>query len=234
MNNMSSRISRFAPNTGRNSAAATNAAGSRIMNELQFQVQLRNTFFNMQNSHGLKQLKAVLYTSVFKKPVNYKEFVWAFDKEWLNLSPSIGKEDIKKHSFWGSQIYETLKNAAHYGGDALIVARRYQDLKQNILREILEVIIWDNGPGIHDIQQALGQGYTSCRGDQPEDYGGAGKGIDILVMNEPDSYAANEIIIESGSKRVSRGYQSDRYHFENISESIPGTKVTLRFWLDGN
>lgn len=127
------------------------------------------------------------------------------------------------------QIYETLKNAAAHGGDALIAVRRIQVLWIGGKGIGLEITVWDNGPGIGDVKAALLRGFTT-RPDPLSDFYGQGKGLDMLYCREPFRYAADELMIESGNGKASRRSPFGPYRFERLQKFVPGTRVTIRFW----
>jgi hypothetical protein len=169
--------------------------------------------------------RGTLLLTTFRQPANYEEFFPRFYAELINKLPR-----FKSETFHLQQVYETIKNAAAHGGDCLIAARRYQAVRHGQQRKIIEVIVWDNGPGLKRPENALINGYTS-NPDRPfDDFAGQGKGIDLIVGYEPTRYAADELIIDTGRTRIARKHSSGQYHFSENRNYIRGTKVTLRFW----
>jgi hypothetical protein len=164
---------------------------------------------------------------ILRKPNDYGEFISNYYEKFSpSLSSLVTNCHLQLH-----QVFEIIKNAAAHGGDALVVARRYRAYRQGSLRTILEFIIWDNGPGIQDIRQAVIPGFTTCPGRPYDDLRGQGKGLDGLIAYRPTKYIAHEIIIESGSQKVYRRHQTDSHQIGRARPPVPGTKVTLRFWL---
>jgi hypothetical protein len=139
------------------------------------------------------------------------------------------------HSMIRGQIYDYLKNSCAHGGDALVVIKRYHAYKGGRIREIIEVIVWDNGPGIKNLDRAIKSGYSS----KPNPFGeiaGRGLGFDHIMgwvdkENTIPYYAADELIIETGRQKVYRKFNSDPHHFIPSGIKVPGTKITARFWL---
>jgi len=159
------------------------------------------------------------------KPTNHLQFLLHY---YYVLDQYIGK--MFPNQFQRSQVYETLKNAAAHGGDAILAIRKYQAIRMGYPMMLHEVIVWDNGPGISDIKKALRPGYTSQQGHDYNDFFGQGKGIDLIIGEDPTCFAADEIMIECGRRQVFRRHKTDAYHSCTQTNYIQGCRVTLRFW----
>jgi hypothetical protein len=136
------------------------------------------------------------------------------------------------------QIEETLINALYWGGTAVLVMARLfsgpdispprrtwfiSDVQMSRRSgKIYEVTVWDNGPGINDLRWAL-QPKVSSRAASPNVLAGRGLGIDAQI--------ADELIIKTGRQIASRLCGST-YHLFKKGNNVPGTRVTLRFWLE--
>jgi len=134
------------------------------------------------------------------------------------------------------QVTETLKNALYWGGTAvLVMARSFSgsDISPSLitwlipnisisrrLGKIYEITVWDNGLGINDLRWALQSKASSCA-TSPNALAGVGQGIDCGI--------ADELINKTGEQVASRSC-GENYQFKHGSR-IPGTRVTLRFWL---
>ena len=202
--------------------------------EASFQRQLKLAFAQMKTGQFkfVRKLPGTVYTSVFPKnldilssPPQVQDFI-----KVLGFSSREAFDVIKQH-----QIIEYLKNSRAYGGNALVVIRRYNAYKKGRIRQILEVIVWDNGPGIKDLKQALEQEYSS-RKHIFSNLFGAGKGLDFIYRWEDAEktvprYAANELVIETDYQKVQRKTSTSIYNFSPSGTNIPGTKVTAHFWL---
>jgi hypothetical protein len=168
--------------------------------------------------------QGIVLFEVFRKPKDNLEFLLKFYDEWADRLASL----IKDKSQY-AQVFETLKNAAAHGGDALIVIKRYRSVKTGLPRTITEATVWDNGPGLKDIERCLQQGYSS-NPDEFNAFAGLGRGMDMVIGLTPVTFAAHELIVQSGQERVWRKHPTDSYHLEFAPKTTPGTKVTLRFW----
>ena len=154
-----------------------------------------------------------------RKPADDLDFLLRF---YAEVEPKISPY-LKDFAY--SQLFETIKNAAAHGGDALLMMRRRKILGNGYQ---IEVVVWDNGPGIGDIKKALTPGHSS-RPDRFSDFCGMGKGMDLMICEDPPTYTASTIMIESGLDKAFRNHPSGPYHFEKVQRAVPGTKVTLRF-----
>jgi|GEM_PF-4786646 len=202
--------------------------------EVRFQRQLSLAFEQMKvgQVRFIRKIPGTIYTSVFPKntpiitvPPELENLLTA-----LNLDPMFAR-----NSFIRGQIYDYLKNSCAHGGDALVAVRKYHAYKGGRIRKILEVIVWDNGPGIENLAQALKNGYSSKK-DPFNSLAGMGLGIDRVIGyvesgNITPYYIADELKIETGYQTAHRKFNSDRHHLVPSGIKVPGTKTTARFWL---
>ncbi len=191
---------------------------------------IQATFNEMCRSKGFvaPAKRGFLLFDIYRQPLSDKTFVNDFFGKglWGYKLFSLGLTTFQR-----SQVFDAIKNVVAHGGEALIVAHRYMALKQDKLKYVVEVIVWDNGDGIADISQALEPGFTSCKHLPISDMCGQGLGLDRITDHVPViSYIADEIIIESGSQLAYRTHKRDSHRFKNIRRPVPGTRVTLRFW----
>lgn len=206
----------------------------RSPKEDRFQRQLNIAFhqMNVGQFRFIRKLPGTIYTSVFPKDTN----IVTVPPELGNLLITLDLDPIfAYHSMIRGQIYEYLKNSCAHGGDALVAARKYHAFRGGRIRKILEVIVWDNGPGIQNLKQALEQGYSSDPHPYREE-SGLGLGLDYIVSwghyeASQIEFAADELIIETGRQKAYRKFNSDPHHFIPSGIKIPGTKITARFWL---
>ncbi|MBU1026365.1 MAG: ATP-binding protein, partial [Candidatus Margulisbacteria bacterium] len=190
--------------------------------ELAFAAMCRSRMF------VVREKKAYLLFEVFSKPSSEKSFAQSVYEKggWAEKLKDLGLSDSNR-----SQVFDVIKNAVAYGGDALITACRYQAVKRGVATRVFEFVVWDNGAGIKNILEALKQGHTSWPGLTGTDIGGQGLGLDrILVKQSFNVFMADEIIVESGNNKVSRFHRCDAYHHNQLATAVKGTRVTLRFW----
>jgi anti-sigma regulatory factor (Ser/Thr protein kinase) len=205
----------------------------RSPKEARFQRRINIAFHQMATKQFrlIQKPAGTLCMSVFPKNMDKVKFdLKSHDFLFKSL-----KLNHQKKTFAADQIYDYLKNAQAHGGDALVVARRYASYREGKMRRTLEIIIWDNGPGIKDLKLALKQKYSST----PNPYGflaGLGLGLDRIIAwghyKAPQiQFAADELTIETGYRKVIRKTDTDEYSFTPSGKKIPGTKITARFWL---
>lgn len=199
----------------------------KINREALFQREVGSVFRRMSAEH---KPQGAFYIGIFQ----VRHDITAVYPELDTLIKELGL-DVQRDSFKRKAIFEHLKNASAHGGEALVVARRYKDYKKGEPREILEVIIWDNGPGIDNLKLMVQEGESS----RPNYFGsmsGVGKGLDYIVGYEDAEctiprYVADEIIIETRDQKAERKHNIDPHNFSQLTRRIPGTKITVRFWL---
>ena len=180
----------------------------------------------------IHKLPGAFYTAVFPRGMHITSSPPKV-QELIQILHSVS--DKLYDSLKSKQIFEYLKNSTVHGGDALVVLRSYKDYKAGRMRDVLEVTVWDNGPGIKELENALVQGYTS-KPNYPTSEAGAGKGLDLIIRWEDverriPCYAADELLIESGRQTAGRKHNTDAYHFMPSGINIPGTRITAKFWL---
>ncbi len=179
-----------------------------------------------------QKLPGAFYTAVFPRGMHITSSPPKV-QELIHILQSVS--DQLYNSSKSKQIFEYLKNSTVHGGDALVVLRLSNDYKAGRMRQVLEVTVWDNGPGIKDPATALAQSFTS-KPDHPTGEAGAGKGIDLIIRWEDTerkipSYAADELLIESGYQKAERKHNTDAYRLMPSGIKVPGTRITAKFWL---
>ncbi len=204
------------------------------MGEVSFKRNLTLAFHQMRSGQfGLiRKLPGTIYTTVFPKSSHITS-----NPPEIEILVNVLKPFTSKlaHSFGDKQIFEYLKNSTAHGGDALLTARTFNAFINGRIRKILEVIVWDNGPGIKDLAQVLEQGYSSKKHIFSSLFG-AGKGLDLIyryedIEGKTPRYCADELIIETGHQKAARRFDTDKYRFIPSGIKVPGTKITARFWL---
>jgi hypothetical protein len=183
----------------------------QISAEDMFQERLGVAFNLMRKGKfGLiKKIKGSKYTSVFPKGLN----IAANPPEVEGLMEAL---NLKMHpgSYRHKVITDHLKNASRRG-DALVVVRKYLNDKNRLM---LEVIVWDNG----------GETGNLAGASRDLDFAAGYLDAELTIPQ----YAADEIIFESGKQRVERKHNTDSHHFTLSTDSIHGTRITTRFWIE--
>jgi phosphoserine phosphatase RsbX len=101
-------------------------------------------------------------------------------------------------------VSELVKNAARHAGAGTIIMRRVDGVREGV-----EIVVEDDGPGIPDVSAAMRDGYSGGRMLMPEEVGRKGRGL--------------------GSGLGAVGRLMDEIEIENKPTS--GLRVTARKWL---
>lgn len=195
--------------------------------EASFQTRLRRVYKHMQSDSKVKprETQGFLFCKIFPRAVerNNSSYAEEFQRPyffgWLpNLKTLLPPPAL-------SQLEVSLINGIYWGGNTLVVICAYRAQKQNLERKVVEVTLWDDGPGIPDLAWALTPNNSSQ--NQPSHWAGYGVGIDVADYGV---HRVDEMLIKSGQQRAYRLHCQAEHIFEKPRASMPGTQVILRSW----